>query len=731
MKTITKPRIMHFKPRTINFKNYLQCILFLCFSVANSQSYIGYSTDNYNGVHGVLSNPANIVDSRLKLDVNLVGVSAFFGNDYIGFNVSDAFNDVSTTFDEADKSPMESNNLSLNLDVLGPAVLLTLNETNALSFYIRGRLFFNASDINGETLEREGGFDETQDFFINEGNLSGATNLWAELGISYARVLLNKEQHFLKGGITIKYLQGAGNVHVFGEDIGIDYDSNTREVNTSGEITYGNTDELDEIGSAGDFFEFNSGRGIGTDVGLIYEWRPHFNDYSAVDKNGNSISNRGVNKYKLKLGISVTDIGTISNTGGITDVYDLNQTQNIDNFDGDELEGAIEDNFVLLSSSQSPKSTLPTALHFNTDWNLNSKFYLNLNTSLPLTSKTKINTNRILSQFSLTPRFETTLLSIYFPISLLEGAGVQWGTGLRFGPLYLGSGSVLSSILLGNSTKSIDLYAGLKIPIYQGRLRDKDKDGLQDKDDVCPEVAGPIENNGCPWKDNDGDDILDKDDQCPNEIGPQENEGCPWEDADGDGILDKDDECPETPGIVEHKGCPDTDGDGLIDKNDRCPKDSGSIENKGCPDIDNDTLVDIDDACPKVVGPISNNGCPEVTEEVQKQLNDYARTILFDTGKATIKTESVTTMVDIIQILNEYPSANFTVEGHTDSVGSSTTNQRLSESRANAVRDFLINEGIAPSRLIAKGYGEEKPIASNTTKSGRKQNRRVEINLIK
>ncbi|MEM0933684.1 MAG: OmpA family protein, partial [Bacteroidota bacterium] len=71
------------------------------------------------------------------------------------------------------------------------------------------------------------------------------------------------------------------------------------------------------------------------------------------------------------------------------------------------------------------------------------------------------------------------------------------------------------------------------------------------------------------------------------------------------------------------------------------------------------------------------------------------------------------------------------VEGHTDSVGSAKTNQRLSESRANSVRDFLVDKGIGADRLTAIGYGEDKPIATNNTRSGRAQNRRVEINLIK
>jgi len=148
-------------------------------------------------------------------------------------------------------------------------------------------------------------------------------------------------------------------------------------------------------------------------------------------------------------------------------------------------------------------------------------------------------------------------------------------------------------------------------------------------------------------------------------------------------------------------------------------------------DKDGDSVLDKDDKCPTVAGPVANQGCPEVTEEVQKKLNDYARTILFDTGKSSIKAESTAVMVDIITILAEYPNAKFTVEGHTDSVGSATTNQRLSDSRANSVRDFLIARGIGADRLTAIGYGEDKPIATNKTRTGRAQNRRVEINLVK
>src|SRR5690606_26719687 len=127
---------------------------------------------------------------------------------------------------------------------------------------------------------------------------------------------------------------------------------------------------------------------------------------------------------------------------------------------------------------------------------------------------------------------------------------------------------------------------------------------------------------------------------------------------------------------------------------------------------------------------VANNGCPEVTEEVKKALNAYAKTILFDTGKATIKTQSAEVLQNIVEILNEYVNAKFSIEGHTDSVGSDALNMKLSKERASSVMNYLITNGVASNRLTAEGFGETKPIDSNKTAAGRANNRRVEINLI-
>ena len=259
--------------------------------------------------------------------------------------------------------------------------------------------------------------------------------------------------------------------------------------------------------------------------------------------------------------------------------------------------------------------------------------------------------------------------------------------------------------------------------------KDTDKDGIPDKDDACPDVAGPKEFNGCP--DTDGDGIPDKDDACPDIAGLKEFNGCP--DTDGDGIADKDDACPEVAGLKEFNGCPDTDGDGVPDKDDKCPDVAGPAENGGCPwpDTDGDGVLDKDDQCVNEAGPASNNGCPEPNDDDQKRLNQYAKTILFDTGKATIKFQSAEVLNQIINVLKKFPKSRFRIEGYTDSTGNKQKNITLSQNRADAVKIYLIQGGIDQSRLESIGYGPEKPIASNKTRKGRELNRRVEINLIK
>jgi OOP family OmpA-OmpF porin len=257
---------------------------------------------------------------------------------------------------------------------------------------------------------------------------------------------------------------------------------------------------------------------------------------------------------------------------------------------------------------------------------------------------------------------------------------------------------------------------------------DTDGDGVYDKNDACPEVAGLMEFNGCP--DADGDGIKDSDDACPNVAGLAAMNGCP--DADADSVADKDDMCPNVKGTKANKGCPDTDGDGVVDKNDKCPTEAGPMANGGCPwpDTDGDSILDKDDKCPEVAGIASEGGCPEIiSNEAKMGMGSFAEAILFNLESASFQRGVEKDLDGMLAIINEFPEANFAIRGYTDTSGSVSGNLKLSNARANAVLDYLVENGIDTARLTATGFGQESPIASNKTRAGRVQNRRVEVKV--
>ncbi len=259
---------------------------------------------------------------------------------------------------------------------------------------------------------------------------------------------------------------------------------------------------------------------------------------------------------------------------------------------------------------------------------------------------------------------------------------------------------------------------------------DTDGDGIYDKEDACPEVAGLEAFNGCP--DTDGDGIQDGKDACPTVAGLAALNGCP--DADEDGIADKDDMCPNEKGSAANRGCPDTDSDGVVNKDDKCPNVAGPSQNGGCPwpDTDGDGVLDKDDNCDNEAGPASNNGCPEpiITEAAVKSIALNSKDILFNLEETSFKA-GVEKRLDAIAVtMNEFPKASFSIEGHTDTTGSEKGNAKLSQNRANTVKAYFVGKGVDAARLTAKGFGAEKPSDSNKTRAGRENNRRVEIKVV-
>lgn len=233
--------------------------------------------------------------------------------------------------------------------------------------------------------------------------------------------------------------------------------------------------------------------------------------------------------------------------------------------------------------------------------------------------------------------------------------------------------------------------------------RDRDKDGILDKDDLCPDTPGLPEFQGCP--DTDGDGVPDKDDQCPDVAGPVENNGCPWPDTDGDGVIDKDDACPTVAGPAENNGCPwpDTDGDGILDK---------------------------DDACPTVPGLPEYNGCPKPKKQTAIELEQQFGSVFFDFNKATIKAESKAALDNAAELIKK-DGGNYLLEGRTDAKGSEAYNLKLSRERAAAVVAALDARGVDANALKSIGVGKAKAtVPATATDAERQVDRKVVVTAI-
>jgi len=234
---------------------------------------------------------------------------------------------------------------------------------------------------------------------------------------------------------------------------------------------------------------------------------------------------------------------------------------------------------------------------------------------------------------------------------------------------------------------------------------DSDNDGVQDLFDQCPhsEAGVMVDDTGCEiFVDSDGDGVMDRKDLCANtpQGVPVDSYGC-IRDADGDGVTDDIDECPNTVSgaAIYVNGCErDDDGDNVVNHLDDCPNTRANV-------------------------PVDANGC-----EIRSTLE--LRGVNFASSSDRLLTGAEQVLDDAIEWLERNPHLVVEVAGHTDSDGAAAANLGLSERRAYTVRDYLINGGISPSRLTARGYGESEPVASNGTTEGKAENRRVELRIL-
>jgi len=233
------------------------------------------------------------------------------------------------------------------------------------------------------------------------------------------------------------------------------------------------------------------------------------------------------------------------------------------------------------------------------------------------------------------------------------------------------------------------LEASVGLAYYFGPA-DCDGDGIYGSKDKCsrkPEdFDGFEDDDGCPDPDNDGDGILDIDDECPDDAedfdGDEDEDGCPDIDSDGDGVYDMFDKCPDTP---------------LGTK----------VDKVGCPIV----VKPVKPAAP--VPPVVPVPGPVVAH--------------FPLGEAVLDASAMADLDALAKGLEAHPDLKVAIEGHTCDIDTDAFNQRLSERRANTVRDYLASVGVDPARMTTTGYGETRPEVPNDSDEHRMQNRRAVV----
>ncbi len=767
---------------------------FCCiFNLKSQQNYTSIMMDNYVSSNLASFNPSSIVDSKTKFaftsGINYNSTSNFFAKNYAPYNNYSGgfFDGIKGKYVDPNKTGFQ--NINFNIDIIN--LKFEINHNNAIGYALRGRAYSNRSGIP-EIWSKNVALNYIGNELNSPENLTGYTYNQVEFtehAFTYARTIFDRKQTFFKMGATFKVLNGLSARHFSVNSGTLEFLDDSSSVATFKDLDadYGKNSSEDQL--------FFSNRGFGFDIGGTFEFRPNI-DKQFYEMDGNSKNIRwDINKYKLKIGASVTDIGSIKFEKDPTFYNFTNASQNVTAesiFKSVSLGPApflqIQDSLQktgVKSTTQNSqmKMNMPTTAHLNIDYYIKKNYYVSYNVSIPIYSKSdKTVINNTFIQ-TITPRIESNNYSFMMPISHQSNGKFYFGLAGRMvlNKLTMFAGSNNASIIFGQkSSLTRNFFIGTIIHFPYEIPSDIDGDKVSDKKDICPLDFGVIDYYGCP--DTDGDEIPDKEDLCIYNKGTRETNGCP--DTDGDGIIDMNDLCPNVAGLGVHYGCPDRDFDGVIDMADKCPDVPGIELNNGCPfenpgccmDNDGDGVSNNVDKCPDYAGSVYNEGCPIdslninkiglnekkveldpnntadqikvlknndtirnfiTTKEDLKQLTENKNVlgehnIYFNTDQATITPEEQGNFDRFFAMLPYDASLTLMVIGYTDKDGSLDYNLILSRKRAETVKRKLIENGYPADKIVLYYYGEAKSLKKGSYTDEQKQmDRRVEIKIIK
>ncbi|SDG94662.1 DUF5723 family protein [Chitinophaga filiformis] len=469
---------------------YLLCVIIVMSLLGSFKAQAqftlgGYSNSHYAGIHGVPNNPASAAGTHYKWDVNIAGINAAAGNTYIRFPRSillhppdslealkknrDYFLDTAGTGKQFGWG---------NVDLMMPSVLYSIDELQSVAFTWRVRAMANGGNVTTDVANFFAQDFPNPNFTKRRYDMeiaNGSFHWWNEFGFTYARVLKDDGSNVLKGGVTLKLLSGVAAGYAQVDNATFMMNSRTSGEINDGTLKVGYSEGIAnwERPNASNYKVFGN-MGLGMDVGITYEWRESMDGLNAYD---DSQWNPEADDYRLRLGLSITDLGgiTYKKAPNVTDL-DLRTTDvNPDDLrlrNGESWQHyyrRIQTYFTPVASSEKFRMNTPAALNLMADYNIDGRFFVNAAGRMALNAgKFDPSKTYVVSYFQVTPRYDSRYIGGYLPLSVNRNGQFDAGLGLRLGPLVIGSSTMLSNLFQKNKNR-LDGFIALRIiPIKRG-----------------------------------------------------------------------------------------------------------------------------------------------------------------------------------------------------------------------------------------------------------------------
>ena len=685
------------------------------------QDFLPALNDNYMGINQAFLQPAAIADSRFRTDFNIGGFSSDFYNDAIHFRSRWLLypTDMLTNENWWDENTYLSDpngkdkNMFSSQSAIGPSFMTNLTSKDAIGFTSRVRSVLNIDDMDEPLFRLIYSNYKEQEYYNKwyfDSKMRSTQHIFGDYGLTYARIFQISEEHFIKGGTTLKLLQGIASSYIQTDDLyyyfnGQDYPQYKNISFNSSYIHAGLSDNWGDTNQYGNYtfsmnYQLTAKPSVGLDFGVVYEWRPKKIMYDYRAKGYDAIERHDKNKYFLKVGISVLDLGRLKYKkdyystdyiAAFTPDYQA-RYNNGDNsvpdntywMDANEVSYRFRDytdfsKYIYDRASngegivEAPDNEeeytvrMPAAISLQADLNLFLEgLYVNITTYHALNQgSSQVPSSHYISTYSITPRYEDKWYGVSLPIVINQYGKVDVGLGGRAGVVYFGVNNLFSNVF--KDTYGMHAYVGVKVPVpYQDPTKPKREKKNKEKIVYVPCCD-------CCRKDSGNIDRM---------------QGLP-------GAIDI---------IADHS---------IININ--------SYNQTGNTDISTTSESNpvVKDSVPPTPPPP-----PVPPEPCQPTIIHY------EFNKSIINAENVEILDDFASCLLKDPTKKVRISGHTDYVGSDAYNLALSKQRAESAASYLISKGISPEQLVLEWYGESVPVDTNSTPEGRAKNRRVEIEMI-